>query len=200
MGRRALENPTHTFREDTHMSHTRTLTIRARAGVAALTLVLGASLAACGEEEATPAATDAADSLVVEDPWVRSTDGAKDASMTGAFMVLDNEGDEAVTLVGASTDLATKVELHEMAMADGKAVMQEVEDGIVLEAGKGQLLQPGGMHVMLMGLTEPLEAGEEVELTLELSDGSTTTVTAPVKAFTEEEGHYHAPGTPKHDH
>lgn len=180
-----------------------TLTRRARTGAAALTLVLAAGLSACGSEADEPDAAPqapAADSLVVEDPWVRGTDGAEDATMTAAFMVLDNEGDEELTLVGASTDVAKTVELHEMAMVDGASVMQEIDGGITLAPGKGQLLQPGGMHVMLMGLTGPLEAGTEVDLVLELSDGSTLDVTAPVKAFTEEEEHYHAPGTAEHSH
>lgn len=184
------------------MSYTRSLTRRARTGAATLTLLLAAGLSACGSEEApeaTPAATSA-ESLVVEDPWVRSTDGAEDTSMTGAFMVLDNTGDEELTITGASSDVAKMVELHEMAMVDGASVMQEIDGGIALAPGKGQLLQPGGMHVMLMGLTTELEAGSEVDLVLELSDGSTVEVTAPVKAFTEEEEHYHAPGTGDHEH
>lgn len=182
---------------------------RTRTAATALTLLLITGLAACGSETDEPAATPpaasdssatSAESLVVEDPWVRSTEGTKDATMTAAFMVLDNDGDEELTLVGASTELAEKVELHEMVMADGKAVMQEIDGGITLAPGKGQLLQPGGMHVMLMGLTGELAAGDEVDLELEFADGSTQEVTAPVKAFTEEDEHYHAPGTGDHEH
>lgn len=176
---------------------------RTRTAVATLTLLLAAGVSACGSEaeepETAPAATSA-DSLVVEDPWVRSTDGAKDATMTAAFMVLDNTGAEELTLVGASTELAGEVELHEMVMADGQAVMQEIDGGITLAPGKGQLLQPGGMHVMLMGLTGGLVAGDEVDFVLEFADGSSQEVTAPVKAFTEEDEHYHAPGTGDHEH
>lgn len=196
------------------MSHTRSalsrLTLsgarrsRARLGAAALAVALVASVSACGSDSSTDepkaAAATSAESLVVEDPWVRGTDGAKDATMSAAFMVLDNEGDEELTLTGATTDVARSVEIHEMAVVDGKSVMRELDGGLVLSPGKGQLLQPGGFHLMLMGLTGPLHAGDEVTLTLELADGSTTEVTAPVKAFTEEEEHYHAPGTGDHEH
>ena len=48
---------------------------------------------------------------------------------------------------------------------------------------------------MLMGVTTELAPGDEVDLALELSDGSTQELTVPVKEFTEEEGHYHEPGT-----
>ena len=165
---------------------------------------LALALTACGDDEASTAGEDAAAAatggVVVQDAWVRATEGAEDPSMTGAFMVLDNEGDDDVDLVGASSPVAGKAELHEMAMVDGDMVMRQVEGGITITAGRGKVLEPGGYHVMLMGLTDPLEAGDEVDLTLEFSDGTEQTLTAPVKEFTEEEGHYHAPGTGEHSH
>lgn len=187
------------------MNTTRPLSRIVRSGAAALTtLTLSIALTACGSQDDEPAETapaaSAGESLVVEDPWIRATEESKDATMTAAFMVLDNDGSEELTVTGASTEVAARVELHEMVMADGKMVMQEMESGVVLAPGKGQLLQPGGAHLMLMDLTGALAAGDEVELTLELSDGSQVEVTAPVKAFTEETEHYHAPGTGKHDH
>jgi periplasmic copper chaperone A len=133
--------------------------------------------------------------LSVEDPWVRATTGSEDPTMSAAFMTLDNEGGDELRVVSASADVAGMVQLHEMAMVEGASVMREIPDGIVLAPGRGQLLQPGGMHVMLMDLKTELVAGDEVELTLELADGSLVEVSAPVKEFTEEEGHYHAPGT-----
>lgn len=174
-------------------------------GLAALSLVLAGALSACGSEEDPAENTTQNDvtpsaSLVVEDPWVRATDGAEDTSMTAAFMVLDNQGTSAVTITGASAEIAETVELHDMVMTDGKAIMTQMESGIEVPAGKGQLLQPGGMHVMLMDLKGELAAGDEVTLTLTLSDDSEVEVTAPVKEFTEEEGHYHAPGTGEHTH
>ena len=181
---------------------------RTRTAVLAMALTAGlAALSACGDDEpaAEPgteqtAAQEASASVTVEDPWVRATEGAEDTTMTAAFMVLDNAGSADVSLTGAHTDVAGRTELHEMVMQDGKSAMQAIEGGLELTAGKGQLLQPGGTHVMLMDVAQPLAPGDEVELVLEFSDGSEQTVTAPVKAFTEEEGHYHAPGTPEHTH
>jgi len=177
-------------------------TTRRRSALGALALAGALALTACGEdtepaEQSGPAATSGPQ-IVVTDPWVRATDGAEDTTMTAAFMDLANQGDEGVRLVSASSEVADAVEIHEMANVDGKAVMQEAEDGVELKARGGQLLQPGGYHVMLMGLTEDLAAGDEVTLTLEFSDGSTQEITAPVKAFTEEEGQYHDHGS--HDH
>lgn len=174
-----------------------------RLGAVALGLTLATSVAACGDDtEAKPAATaaTAAKSVEVSDAWVRSTEGAKDTSVSAAFMVLDNTGSNDVELVGASSDVAERTELHEMERHEGKSMMNKIEGGLELRAGSGQLLQPGGNHVMLMDLTQELAPGDEVKVVLEFSDGSTHEVVAPVKAFTEEEGHYHAPGTGEHSH
>ncbi|MEE3128250.1 MAG: copper chaperone PCu(A)C [Actinomycetota bacterium] len=178
-------------------------------GLSAAAVLLVGGLAACGEEsgsatsgETTAAsATDAASSLVVGDPWVRATAGTEDTSMTAAFMTIDNTGDEDVTLVGASSEVAGMVEIHEMLMVDGAMAMQAMDAGLVIEAGRGKVLEPGGYHVMLMDVQTELAPGDEVALTLEFSDGSTEDLTVPVKEFTEEEGHYHEPGTDEdHSH
>lgn len=183
-------------------------------GLSAAAVLLVGGLAACGEEsdsgtatDATSATgsgtatTDAASSIVVGDPWVRATAGTEDTSMTAAFMTIDNTGDEDVTLVGASSEVAGMVEIHEMLMVDGAMAMQAMDAGLVIEAGRGKVLEPGGYHVMLMDVQTELAPGDEVALTLEFSDGSTEDLTVPVKEFTEEEGHYHEPGTDEdHSH
>lgn len=179
------------------MSFTTLRSTRSRGAAAGVGAALLMSLAACGSATADGDAGVAAGTptVVVSDAWVRATAGTDDPSMTGAFMALDNEGEEDVTLTGAASPVAGMVELHEMAMVDGAMVMQRIEGGIDIAAGYGQVLMPGGNHVMLMGLTDELAPGDEVELVLEFSDGSTQELTVPVKEFTEEEGHYHEPGT-----
>ena len=130
--------------------------------------------------------------VVVERAWVRTTEGATNQTMTGAFMDLTNPGDDPVTLVSATTDVAGMTEIHEMVPGpDGKAVMRKAEKGAVVPAGSHLHLVPGGFHVMLMKLAKPLPIGDEVTITLTFSNGQTTTVTAPVKKFTEEEDTYH---------
>jgi copper(I)-binding protein len=178
------------------LSAVRSRAVRAT-GLGAALLV---GLAACGTSNADTAEVAPTEPAVeVSDAWVRATVGAEDPSMTGAFMTIDNAGEEDVTLTGAISPIAGTAEIHEMAMVDGSMVMRRVEGGLTIEAGYGQVLMPGGNHVMLMGLTEELAPGDEVELTLEFSDGSTEELTAPVKAFTEEEGHYHESDAP-HSH
>jgi periplasmic copper chaperone A len=174
---------------------------RTRAGAIALAAGLGlmAALTGCGNTTATATDDSAGSDVVVSDAWVRATAGTEDPSMTGAFMALDNEGTGNVSLTGASSPVAGMVELHEMAMVDGSMTMRKIEGGIEIEAGFGQVLMPGGNHVMLMGLSEELAPGDEVELVLEFSDGTTEEMTVPVKEFTEEEGHYHETDEP-HSH
>ncbi len=170
----------------------------------ALALAIGAGLTACGDQStpnaaSSEAATEQSASVTIGDPWVRATEGTDDPSMSAAFMTIDNDGTESVTLTGASTPVAGMVEIHEMAMADGAMTMQALSGGLEIAVGRGKVLEPGGYHVMLMDLQSELAAGDEVELTLEFSDGSTKELVVPVKEFTEEEGHYHEPGTEEHD-
>lgn len=150
-----------------------------------------ALLGACGEDAADETTATAEASVVVSDGWVRATEGTDDPSMTGAFMQLKNDGDAQATLVGASAEVAGMAEIHEMVMKDGAMVMQKIEGGLEIPAGEVVVLQPGGNHVMLMMLKDELAPGDEVTLTLEFADGATEELTLPVKAFTEEEGHYH---------
>jgi copper(I)-binding protein len=157
-------------------------------------LLLALLLAGCGAGTGTSGSPAAqAPGPVVEDAWVRTTDGAKDTSMTAAFLTVTNPGDADIRLVSASTDVAGVVQLHEMVDSGGTKVMQEAAGGITVPAGSHVHLAPGGYHVMLMALKRALPVGEEVPLALTFADGTTVTVTAPVKEFVEEEDHYHSP-------
>ncbi len=170
--------------------------------VAGALVLTGGLLAGCGTDEpkAESSAVAADRAVVAEEAWVRATTGSKDPSMTAAFMVLDNGSDAEVTVTGAESDVASMTQIHDMVTVDGKMVMQELKDGLVLAPHRGALLQPGGRHIMLMGLDRELAPGDEVTFTLTTSAGQQLEVTAPVKEFTEEEGHYHEPGTAEHGH
>ena len=146
--------------------------------------------AACSAKPASSTAPQ----IIIEDAWVRTTDGATDTTMTAAFMTLVNPSDANVSRVGASTSVAGMAQVHEMVKgADGKSVMQEAKNGVVIPAGSHLHLTPGSYHVMLMMLKQKLPVGSEVTLELTFSNGTSKTVTAPVKVFTEEQDHYHSP-------
>jgi hypothetical protein len=132
--------------------------------------------------------------VAVADPWVRGTVTGQKAS--GAFMTLTAAADSR--LVEVRSPVAGVIEIHEMAM-DGAVMRMRAIDGIDLPTGKGVALAPGGFHVMLMDLKQPLKAGDTVPLTLVIEgrDKSrrTVEVRAPVRALTTGPG---AAAPPRH--
>jgi len=164
---------------------------------ATIAVALPVLLSSCGSTETPKAAAAETPRVLVEDAWVRATVGTKDTTMTAAFMALTNPGNADIKLTSATSPVAGMVQLHEMAMKDGKMVMQEKAGGVTVPAASHAHLSPGGDHIMLMGLKKALKPGDEVPLTLKFSDNTTHDLTVPVKAFTEEEEHYHPTPTPK---
>lgn len=140
--------------------------------------LLGA-VTACGSDDGeAPAETVAAASVTVTDAWVR----AADADMTAVFGVLENHSDTAARLVAAESDLGA-VELHEVVESGGAMVMQEVPEGFLVPADGERELAPGGDHLMLMGLSAPILAGDAVTVTLRFADDSELEFTAVAKDF-----------------
>jgi hypothetical protein len=129
------------------------------------------------------AAAPALAQVEVKDAWVRGTVATQTA--TGAFMRLT--ASEDARLVDAKSPVAGAVEIHEMRM-DGNVMRMRAVKGLDLPAGRAVELKPGGYHVMLMELKQPLKEGESVPLsiTVETKAGKRTTIdlSAPVKAVT----------------
>lgn len=119
----------------------------------------------------------------VLDPWMRATTPQQKAA--GAFMRVQSPTN--LRLVGVSTPVAGRAELHEMAMDNNTMRMRHV-DGIDLPAGKPVSLAAGGYHVMLFDLKRQLKEGETVPVTLVVQDAgkkrSSVTVEAQVRALT----------------
>jgi copper(I)-binding protein len=102
-----------------------------------------------------------ADSIKIENAWVRAT--APSQKVAGGFMNLTADAD--MTLVGGSSPVSRHVELHFMKMENGVMEMREVKQ-IALPKGKTVNLAPGGLHVMFIGLKNPIREGQKVPLTL----------------------------------
>lgn len=100
---------------------------------------------------------------------------------TGAFMVIVNNGTADIAAIGAESDVAQSVEIHAHVNEGGLMKMREVEK-IEIPAGSQKVLQPGGFHVMLIGLKKPLDLGQMVDITLNFDDGSSENVKAEVKS------------------
>jgi hypothetical protein len=101
-------------------------------------------------------------------------------SNSAAYMVLMNESDTADTLIRASTDIAETVELHTVIMEDGVMMMRPVTQIDVPASGETEL-RPGGLHVMLLGITQDLEEGDTVDLTLTFENAGDVSISAPVR-------------------
>lgn len=99
---------------------------------------------------------------------------------TAAFMVLRNTGCRDLALIGAESAVSSAVELHDHEMVDGMMRMREVGQ-IDLPAGTRTALEPGGLHVMLIDLHEPLRAGQRVPITLVFDDAPRLELHAPVR-------------------
>lgn len=121
-----------------------------------------------------------ASGLDVSNAWARASAGAAKAG--GAFLAIHNGNEHDHTLVSAKSDVAKRVELHTHTMIDGMMKMREVKAGIPLPAGSTVMLQPGGFHVMLMGLHAPLKEGTSFPLTLTFDNGKDVTVDVNVQS------------------
>lgn len=115
--------------------------------------------------------------------------GAEVSTSTGAvYLVIVSNGDEADRLLHIETDAAAAVEVHRVMMRDNLMQMNPVHDGLEISAGEKVSLEPGGDHIMLIGLTESLVAGEEYELTLIFENAGEVTVIVPILRTEPEDG------------
>jgi copper(I)-binding protein len=131
-------------------------------------------LAACAES--APPGSD----VQVEDAWVRAVVGPN--ANTAAYMVLRNAGSAPGRLTGAQSDAARMTELHRTTIDEaGLARMGHVE-ALDVPAGGVVTLEPGGYHLMLMGVGS-LAVGDTVEITLGLESADPLHVAAEVRAF-----------------
>ena len=119
-----------------------------------------------------------AQAVTIADPWVRATVPGQQA--TGAFMRITAH--EAVTLVGGTTPAAKVVEIHEMKMVGDRMEMRALEKGLPIKAGETAELKPGGYHVMLIDLPQPIHAGQKVTMTLFFNTADGKRIEVPVEA------------------
>ncbi|AWL12499.1 hypothetical protein HMF8227_02034 [Saliniradius amylolyticus] len=107
---------------------------------------------------------------------------------TAAYVTVLNSGEKDITIVGAQSDVAERVELHNHVMDDGMMSMQK-QDEIPLPAGSEVRFQPGGYHIMLFDLKAPLSANTPVSIRLLLDNGQSLMFSAkPQKPQSE---HHH---------
>jgi copper(I)-binding protein len=141
-----------------------------------LTLALALAAMATGYSTGASAA-GAADNVTAVGPFVRLA--PPNAQATGAFMVLKNNGEKDVKVVKAASPACKITELHEHINDAGVMRMRPVQS-IAIKAKSETVLQPGGLHVMLIDLNAPMKEGDKIAITLSFDDGSSKQVDVPV--------------------
>jgi copper(I)-binding protein len=128
--------------------------------------------------------------IEVIQPWARATPpGAK---VGGGYAEIRNDGSAPDQLVSATAEIAGRVEIHQMGMKDGVMTMRPAEGGMPVPANGTAALAPGGYHLMMLELKQPLKAGESFAGTLTFEKAGTIPVTfqvAPIGATAPGAGH-----------
>lgn len=119
-------------------------------------------------------------SVSFEGTWARPADVGYNSAL---YMQIKNEGETPLVIVDAGYAHARKVELHETIEVDGvsKMIPMDAAHPWTVAPGETLSLAPGGKHVMLIGLTRPLEAGGRVEVTLMTKEGEKIAIEAPIQ-------------------
>ena len=134
--------------------------------MAVLALVAGA----CGGED------DA--SLDVADAWSRPALGPNGA----VYLTIEGgDVDTALSGVSVSSDVAASAQLHQTVMRDDGTMAMTRLPNVEIPAGSTVMMVPGGVHVMLMELAEPLELGDTLDMTLTFDSGTELTATVEVR-------------------
>jgi len=120
---------------------------------------------------------EAQSALTATDAWVRVTPGS---DVDAAYLTLRNESSKPITVIGIDSSVATMAMIHETRTEGGVSRMRPHEQ-LVIPPGKTVKLEPGGLHVMLHGVSQSLAPGASVPLVLRLGNGSSMQIVALVR-------------------
>lgn len=118
--------------------------------------------------------------LQLNGPFTRAT--LPNAPVGGGFLTIVNTGAEDDRLVSATSDIARDTQIHEMAMEGDVMKMRQLTDGLAIPAGETVVLEPGGYHIMFMGLNQAFVEGETVPVTLVFEKAGSVTVDLHIEA------------------
>lgn len=138
----------------------------------ALLAAAALGLTACGEDEQDPAQ---APQVSISDAWVRVT--PPEAKNSAVYLTIESEDGDALTGASVPADVAGMAQIHETTGHGGMKSMSEVER-IEIPAGEPVKLEPGGYHLMLLKLAEPISAGDSVPVTLTFAKAGEVAVDA----------------------
>jgi periplasmic copper chaperone A len=102
--------------------------------------------------------------LEINNPWSRAV--PKGAKVAAGYMKINNTGTEPDRLVGGSTPVAGRFEIHEMSMDKGVMKMRPLPSGLEIKPGETVELKPSSFHIMMMDLKEPIQRGKPFKASL----------------------------------
>jgi hypothetical protein len=117
----------------------------------------------------------------ISSAWARAT--PKGAPVGGAYLTITNTGSAADRLIGGSSDVSGRFEIHAMSMENGVMKMRPLDKGLEIKPGQTIELKPGGNHVMFVGLNRALEEGQHVKATLEFEKAGKVAVDFTVEGI-----------------
>ncbi len=118
--------------------------------------------------------------LKVDDGYMRAVPPGQ--MMSAAFMQLTNTGDKTVELVGGKSGDVKSIEVHNHKKVEGVMKMYRVPT-LKIEPGQSVTLQPGGLHIMFIGLKKMIKAGDQFAFDLSFKDGSSQPLQLPIKSI-----------------
>jgi hypothetical protein len=118
-------------------------------------------------------------SLSVSDAWVRAVPPA--SGITAAYMTILNDSEVADTLVSVTCDVSRVVEMHAVEVTSEGAMRMHRLKSIPVDAGGRLTLAPGGEHLMLIGLQQPMQVGVYVPLKMTFRKSGTQLVMARIR-------------------
>jgi hypothetical protein len=110
-------------------------------------------------------------SIHIAQPWARAT--PKGATAAAGYMTITNKGTAPDRLTCTSAEGAAQCQIHTMTMEAGVMKMRPLPDGLEIKPGETVELKPGGFHMMLTGLTQPLVQGKTEKVTLKFEKAGT---------------------------
>ena len=132
-------------------------------------------------------ASGASDTLIISDAWVRATPPGK--MMTAGYASLENVSKDVITITGVSAEIAGHTSLHETRIERDRSTMRPVAQ-LSIKAGERVSLKPGGLHIMLMKLSEPLSDGQNIDICLELENNDSLCSAFSVARHRKAEHHH----------
>ena len=160
-----------------------------------LTVAAYAALVQAENVTKTQSADTIQNPVAIQNAWVRPTNKGQDVG--AAYMTFTSKQD--ATLVHVESDVTKAVEIHSMTMQNGVMKMRMLE-ALPLTAGQPYKLAPGGFHLMLFDLKQPLTEGEHVNFELTFKNKNGVEFKQQVRAMVKTAGDEAGDSGNAHEH